>query len=228
MIIRIPRIHKNNPTVFVGLFLCITFLFLKAEAQVKDDSIFIKGQDYLLYLPSKDGYNVKYEFIKIYDSTYNELDIYKNIKIELKKFHLSSNELSDRSQLFFNDKLYYTFIKPKESSRKLNEFLSFSCKVEVRIKGNKVKFSFTDITIFDRIIGNSNTYELGSNFTINLNGFVTNTMLQYGINEKYIKNGVYDTNNFTSSRLFTMDYVIRGLNEIIFQNINKNIRDSSF
>ena len=53
-------------------------------------------------------------------------------------------------------------------------------------------------------------------------------MLEYGINEKNVKNRIYETNNFTSSRLYALDYIINGINEALFQNINKNIRESNF
>ena len=106
--------------------------------------------------------------------------------------------------------------------------LSLSCKIDIKIKDNKVKFIFEDITIYDKVFGSTSEYALGSNYTIYLNGFITNTMLEYGINEKNVKNRIYETNNFTSSRLYALDYIINGINEALFQNINKNIRESNF
>jgi len=224
------NITKNNPAIFVGLFLvlsCFNF-WSELKAQTNIDSIYIKGQDYSFYLPSKDGINVRYELIKIYDSAINEIDLFKNIKIELKKYNMSSDELSDKNHLMFSNKFFYVFIKPKEASRKLIDYLSLSCKIDIKIKDNKVKFIFEDITIYDKVFGSTSEYALGSNYTIYLNGFITNTMLEYGINEKNVKNRIYETNNFTSSRLYALDYIINGINEALFQNINKNIRESNF
>ena len=98
------NITKNNPAIFVGLFLvlsCFNF-WSELKAQTNIDSIYIKGQDYSFYLPSKDGINVRYELIKIYDSAINEIDLFKNIKIELKKYNMSSDELSDKNHLMFS------------------------------------------------------------------------------------------------------------------------------
>ena len=77
------KITKNNPAILVGLFLVISCFNFWSElkAQTNIDSIYIKGQDYSFYLPIKDGINVRYELIKIYDSAINEIDLFKNKKI---------------------------------------------------------------------------------------------------------------------------------------------------
>ena len=222
---------------YLLLFLLIP---LHGFNQVKKDSILVKGEDYKFYLHSTDGLNVNYEFIQTYDSTYSEKSIFESIRAVIKQetSQMSTNLityqpfiLDDRDNKHLMIKLLYSTVKKDDEPKNIISGITYSTIAEIRVKENRAKFIFKDLELYDRdFFAGRNTYSnnVGSDFSISLNGFITGSMIRYGINDKTVINNVYDTKNFIASRIFTVDYKMKKMNNYFYSLTIKNLTESNF
>jgi len=220
--------------------LLFLLLPLHSLSQVKKDSILVKGEDYKFYLHSSDGLNVNYEHIQVFDSTFSENSIFESIRSVLKQetSQMATNAivyqpiiLEDKDNRHLIIKLLYSTVKKDGDPKNIISGLTFATTADIRVKGNKVKFIFKDLDLYDRDFftsASSYSNNVGTDFRISLNGFITGSMIQYGITDKTVINNVYESKNFIASRIFTVDYKMKKIITTLNSLIVKNLSESSF
>jgi hypothetical protein len=220
--------------------LLFLLLPLHSLSQAKKDSILVKGEDYKFYLHSTDGLNINYEFIHTYDTAYSEKTIFESIRSVFKQetSQMSTNVnvyqpviLDDKDNRHLILKLLYSTVKKEGEPKNIIAGITYSTIVEIRVKGNRAKFIYKDLELYDRdFFAGANSYSnnVGTDFSISLNGFITGSMVKYGINDKTVINNVYETKNFIASRINTVDYKIKKVNDLFYTLSVKNLSESNF
>jgi hypothetical protein len=213
---------------------------LQAFTQLKKDSIQVRAEDYKFYLHSQDALNVNYEYLQVFDSVYSDNTIFEAIRSVMKQetSQMATNAivyqpiiLDDKDNKHLIIKLLYNTVKKDGEPKNIISGLTFSTIADIRVRGNKVKFILKDLELYDRdfFSGSSNySNNIGTDFRISLNGFITGSMLQYGITDKTIINNVYETKNFIASRIYTVDYKVKKIFSYINTLILKNLSESNF
>jgi hypothetical protein len=223
-----------------SILLLVVLFPVLVFSQAKKDSIFVKGEDYKFYLHSSDGLNVSYEFIKVFDSTYSENSIFESIRSVLKQevSQMATNAivyqptiLDDKENKHLIIKLIYTTVKKDGDPKNIISGLTFTTAADIRVKGNKAKFIFKDLDLFDRdFYAGTGAYSnnVGTDFRISLNGFITGSMILYGIKDKTVVNNVYESKNYIASRIYSVDYKMKNIINYLFALANKNLSESNF
>lgn len=226
------------------LFLMIPILGI---SQNNSDSLNVVSDDYNFFLPIRDGNNVTYEFVISLDSTLNENTIYENLKASLTVISKNSGigvnsfpifRIYGSEPLLFEDRNtnrmifqlnFRTLKKEGEPDGIVNDLIYF-LKADIRIKGNRIKFTFKDIDMYFQskgvafLVGPQNSL-----FKLSFNGFKADMVGNVEGSDAIITDGIYNTKNYMAKRIFTIDYKIRNvILSFLISEMNKNIRDSKF
>lgn len=216
-------------------------------SQTNSDSLNIVSDDFNFLLPIRDGNNVTYEFIMNLDSTLTESVIYENIKATLSIISKNSGvgvntfpifKVYGSEPLLFEDKnsnrmifqlSFRTIRKDGEPDAIINDLFYF-IKADIRIKGNRIKFTFKDINLYFQskgvafLVGAQNSL-----FKLSFNGFKADMVGNVEGSDAMISNGTYNTKNYMAKRIFTIDYKLRNvILSYLISEMNKSIRDSNF
>lgn len=232
------------------ILIVLMIIPLLSKSQNNLDSLNIVSDNLNFLMPIRDGNNVTYEFISTLDSNYTENIIYENTKAALSILSKNSGVGVNTYQIFkvygsepllFEDKAsnrmifqlnFRTLRKEGEPEDIVNDLLYF-LKADIRIKGNRIKFTFKDIDLYFQskgaafLVGAQNSL-----FKINFNGFLGSmvgvTTDGNGDNPKII-DGILERSKYDAKRIYTVDYKLRNvIVPYLISEINKNIRDSKF